>query len=198
MPIPMGIGRIGESGVFHKRKFRWTFEVDRTAQGGKSVPASFVKMAARPNLNIEETEINFLNGKIFVPGKGTWETITITYYDVSVNAGEDNIALWEWLASVYDFTNHVNLYQSSDRACYGGVAKCKLYDGCGNTLETWKLNDCWPQAVNFGELDYGSNDEVTIEVTLRYAKVSYMNNCGEMFNAKCCGCKKSNDTEPAG
>lgn len=184
----MGLGRIGETGIVHKRKFRWTFEVDRSKNGGKNVPSSFVKMAARPNLNIEETEINFLNGKIFIPGKGSWETITITYYDISAQAGEDNIALWEWLASVYDFTDHVNLKQSSDRRCYGGVGKCRLYDGCGNPLETWTLEDVWPQAVNFGELDYGSNDEVTIEVTLRYNKVKYRNDCGKQFTANCCGC----------
>ena len=109
----MGLGRLGQPDIVHKRKFRWTFEVNRGA--GKVVPTSFVKMAARPNLSIEETEINFLNGKTYIPGKGTWETITVTYYDVTT---DDNAPLWSWLADVYDYTNPDNLGQNSKRSCY--------------------------------------------------------------------------------
>ena len=188
MPIAMGLGVIGGPNVLHKRKFRWTFSVAR--EGRKNVPASFVKLAARPNLTVEETEINFLNGKKFIPGKGTWETITVTYYDVSTG-GTDNVGLWEWLADVYDFTDSVNLKQSTRTSCYTGVGTCKMYDGCGYSLETWKLNDCWPQAVNFGELDYSSSEEATIEVTLRYASVDYKNDCGVQITTRCCGCEGS-------
>lgn len=188
----MGLGKLGGNDVIHKRKFRWTFAVKR--ENGNNVPASFVKMAARPNISFEETEINFLNGKTFLPGKGTWETITITYYDVSIiagnGAGGGNQALWSWLASVYDFTDHTGLKQSSARGCYGGEGICKLYDGCGDELERWVLFDCWPQAVNFGELDYSSSEEVTIEVTLRYSGVEYstQGQCKMEIKPECCGC----------
>lgn len=188
MPIQMGLGAIGGANVIHKRKFRWTFEV-RRENGGGPVPSSFVKMAARPNISIEETEINFLNGKTYIPGKGTWETITVTYYDI---AGNDNIPLWSWLADVYNFLPNSDgalpLTQNSKRSCYTGTGICNMYDGCGNALESWTLNDCWPQAVNFGELDYGSSEEATIEVTVRYANVSYKNLCGSNPSAQCCGC----------
>lgn len=188
MPIQMGLGAVGGANIIHKRKFRWTFEVRRQGGGG-NVPSSFVKMAARPNISIEETEINFLNGKTYIPGKGTWETITITYYDV---AGSDNIPLWSWLADVYNFLpggdGSLPLTQNSKRSCYTGTGICNMYDGCGNPLETWTLNDCWPQAVNFGELDYASSEEATIEVTVRYANASYQNMCGSNPSAQCCGC----------
>jgi hypothetical protein len=180
----MGLGRIGGENVIHKRKFRWTFEVRRQGGGG-DVPASFVKMAARPNISIEETEINFLNGKTYIPGKGTWETITVTYYDI---AGSDNIPLWSWLADVYNFMDPLQLGQNSRRNCYAGTAICSMYDGCGNALERWTLGDCWPQAVNFGELDYASSEEATVEVTVRYANVSYQNLCGNNPVAQCCPC----------
>lgn len=188
MPINMGIGRLGGSDLIHKRKFRWTFAVER--DGGKRVPASFVKMAARPNIAIEETEINFLNAKTYIPGKGAWEQITITYYDVEDvgNAGEGNTELWNWLASVYNFIDNLSLSQSSVRRCYGGTGVCTMYDGCGNELEEWRLFDCWPTSVNFGELDYSSSEEATIEVQLRYSNVKYTNMCGTNPTATCCGC----------
>lgn len=188
MPIQMGIGRLGGSDLIHKRKFRWTFQVKR--DGNKIVPASFVKMAARPNIAIEETEINFLNAKTYIPGKGTWEQITITYYDVEDvgNVGGGNTELWSWLASVYNFIDNDKLTQSSVRRCYGGTGICTMYDGCGNELEEWRLFDCWPTSVNFGELDYSSSEEATIEVQLRYSNVQYLNICGVNPTANCCGC----------
>ena len=89
----MGMGKLGDGKIIHKRKFRWTFEVLREP-AGRNVSAAFVKVAARPNLTVEETEIHFLNAKRYLPGKGTWETITVTYYDVA-NApdGTSNVGL---------------------------------------------------------------------------------------------------------
>ena len=202
MPINMGMGKLGDGKIIHKRKFRWTFEVIRT--NGRNVPASFVKVAARPNLNIEETEINFLNAKRFLPGKGTWETITVTYYDIAGDAsGTSNVGLWDWLASVYDYTgggavagvsapefiSNPDVKQSSRRECYSGTGIIALYDGCGNALERWSLNDCWPQSINFGELDYSSSEEATIEVTIRYQGVTYKSFCDSGPSVpQCCGC----------
>lgn len=191
MAIQMGMGRLGGDQVTHKRKFRWTFEV-RRGRGRGNVPASFVKMASRPNISIEETEINFLNGKTYIPGKGTWETITVTYYDIG---GDDNIPLWNWLADVYDFVNPLDNYQNTSRQCYSGIGVCSLYDGCGHPMERWTLGDCWPQAVNFGELDYASSEEATIEVTVRYSNVSYVNLCGTQQPIHvCCPCPQNGNT----
>lgn len=190
--INMGIGQLGNANIVHKRKFRWTFEVfDDNGSGGpgaSKVPVHYVKMAARPNISVEETEINFLNAKTYIPGKGTWETITVTYYDISSRTDTGNIGLWNWLASVYDFTAPATLKQSSARRGYSGVGVCTLFDGCGAPLETWTMSDCWPQAINFGELDYSSSEECTIEVTLRYGNVSYRNICGNNPVPNCVGC----------
>lgn len=186
MPINMGIGRVGGNDIIHKRKFRWTFACER--EGGKRVPASFVKVAARPQIEVEETEINFLNAKTYIPGKGTWQSMTITYYDVTSLDGVGNEELWSWLASVYNFIDNIALTQSSRRRGYGGTGICTMYDGCGQELEEWRLFDCWPQAMNFGELDYSSSEEATIEVTLRYSNVKYTNMCGLNPNVSCMGC----------
>lgn len=189
MPINMGIGRLGNDNVIMKRKFRWTFAVTR--KNGANVPASFVKVAKRPSLEVEETEINFLNAKTWIPGKGAWEQITVTYYDVAVINGQGNEELWSWLASVYNYIDNDALTQSSVRRCYSGTGICTLYDGCGNELEEWRLFDCWPTSVNFGELDYSSSEEVTIEVQLRYSNVKYKNICGNNPTVECCGCMES-------
>jgi len=182
MPINMGIGRLGFDNLIFKRKFRWTFELYDIC-GGKKIPPHYVKLAARPNLTIEETEINYLHAKTWIPGKASWETITVTYYDVATN---DIKPLYDWLASVYEFTNPVTLRMGSSRRDYAAKAFLFLYDGCGNEIEQWKLADVWPQAINFGELDYSSSEEATIELTLRYSQVEYKPICPAFNIDPCC------------
>lgn len=194
MAQQMGLGEIGGRDIVFKRKYRWTLAIDCCAG---AIPEFQVKLASRPNLSIEETEINFLHGKMWIPGKGTWETITVTYYDLASRTGSVGVGnLYSWLANVYDFTDPINLFQSSKRGSvfgqglgaqgYAGEATLTLYDGCGEGLERWLLGNCWPQAVNFGELDYSSSEEVTIEVTLRYSEAQWTNLCGPQPNK--CGC----------
>lgn len=189
----MGLGDIGGPNVIFKRKYRWTLAIDTAC--GRDIPPSFVKLAARPNLSLEETEINYLHGKMFIPGKATWETITVTYYDVSTGAGNtDNIGLYDWILSVYDFADVSGAMHQSSKVGgglnlgYGGTGILNLYDGCGTPLETWVLKKMWPQSVNFGELDFSSSEEVTIEMTLRFSEVQYTNLCGANPTSCCAGC----------
>lgn len=208
MAQPMGLGRLGGSDIVFKRKYRWTFVLNSPCGG--SIPEYTVKLAARPNLTIEETEINFLHGKMWIPGKGSWETITVTYYDLGGDGGSLT-GLWSWLATVYDFTDPVNLKQSSKRGNslpapgsgatgggiaapgatgggYAGTGVLTLFDGCGKSMERWTLGGVWPQSINFGDLDFSSSEEVTIELTLRYFEVKYEPLCGGAINPCCGGC----------
>lgn len=179
----MGLGHLADADLVFKRKFRWAFEIQGLYRG--DVPSHYVKLASRPNLQIEEAEINYLHGTDYIPGKGKWETISVTYYDV--NAKEMK-PLWDWLASTYNFTDRFGLHQSSNRRSYAGMGVLRLFDGCGNTMETWKLYGLWPQAVNFGELDYSSSEEATIELTLRYSVAEVVQNCGFSIEPACGGC----------
>ena len=173
----MGIGKLGGSEVTHKRKFRWLFSI--LYCNGKVVSPHFVKTASRPNIAIEETEVNFLNEKTWIPGKAAWEAVDVTYLDVAVaNDPDGNIGLWNWLASVYDFTSTCR-HMNSKRSGYAGSAILSLLDGCGNEMEAWVMSDMWPTSIKFGELDYSSSDLVEISLSLRYSQVTYTNYCGE-------------------
>jgi hypothetical protein len=41
-------------------------------------------------------------------------------------------------------------------------------DANGDALETWTLNNAWVKSVNFGNLDYSSDDINDITFTFRY------------------------------
>jgi len=196
----MGVGSvgIGNPDVVFKRKFRWTFEVEgKSRQCPFAVPAYFCKISARPNISFEDTELNWLNDKMWIPGKASWETITVTYLDAAGTlSGPDagaNLGLYQWLLNVYDFAvptdGNVNFTlkrMNSKRKAYSGEVTLRLWDGCGHELEQWKLLDAWPQAINFGDLDYSSSDTVDIELTLRYSMVQFTHKCPDNPYKHCC------------
>lgn len=188
---PMGLGNINNANLVFKRKYRWAFSVSPYCGG--YIPEHYVKIASRPNLTIEETEINYLHGKMYIPGKATWETLTVTYYDVGgSDSGLGN--LFRWLAGTFNFLDPRGLYQNSVRGTFGtqgyaASASLSLYDGCGGEMERWQMDHVWPQAINFGELDYSSSEEVTIELTLRFSECQYIPGCGVVIEPPCCtGC----------
>ena len=180
---PMGIGRVGQPDITLKRKFRFTFEITGFCGNEKNrVPEYFVKVASRPNLDIEETEINFLNAKTWVPGKASWQTITVSYNDV---AHEEMRSLYNWLATIYDFTDPVKLPMGNKRD-WDATGVLNMYDGCGMLLEQWQLHHLWPTSIDFGDLDYQSSDISEIQLTLRFSDVRYRSYCPDFIPAGCC------------
>lgn len=206
MGIPMGLGTLSKATTIFKRKYRWTMSL-QTPCG--RIPETVVKVANRPQIDIDETEINYLHGKMWIPGKAAWQTTSVTFYDIlekNGNGNNDITYLYSWLSTVYAFHDSTGLHQSSIKGDgltqntsasgggYAGTATLNLYDGCGDTLETWVLGHVWPQSINFGELDYASSDEATVEVTLRYSEVQYNaaggDRCTKDFApCNCKGCK---------
>lgn len=180
--MAMGIGALGAPNVIIKRKFRWTLAIS-TPCG--QVPASYCKMAARPNLQIDETELNFLNATTWIPGKAKWQPITVTYVDV---ATADMQGLYNWVAAVYGFQWNVDLPQG-EKASWNGTALLTMYDGCGKSIEKWLLGSVFPTGADFGDVDYSSSETATIQLTLRYSEVQFQGGCGQKPPAYCCrGC----------
>ncbi len=180
--IPMGIGNLGFSNLVFKRNFRFTFEL-RDICGNKSVPRHYVKTAARPNMQIDETELHFLHGVTWLPGKGKWQQMDVTYYDVATDAAAP---LYSWLASVYDFTDPINLRMGSRRSDYTGTGVLSMWDGCGQLIERWTMKDVWPTNINWGPLDYENSEISTIELTMRYSQVRYEPFCPSFPITPCC------------
>ena len=205
----MGIGPLGN--VAFKRKYRWLFSVENIGGGGQNsfgISGKYVKTANRPQLQIDDsTEINFLNGKTWLPGKATFQTSEFVYYDVAVPGDETVTNLLRWVNRAYNFITPASGVTGSTEISatqrsyatdptgagngYAGTGKLLLLDGCGYVLETWTLVNCWPQTINFGELSYSESGECNINLTLRYSYAKYESNCaplgGELCTTPVCG-----------
>ena len=138
-----------------KLKNRFVMSID-------GIPGYLIKTANRPSITFEEVELNHMNVKRFVKGKGTWETLEFTMYDPVVPSGAQSIMEWVRLhhESVTGRDGYSDFYKKDiDIQVLGPV---------GDIVETWKLKGAWIQAANFNDLDFSSSDPVEISVTLRY------------------------------
>lgn len=121
----------------------------------------FVVSTARPKIEIGEVEIPFLNTSTFVAGRFNWQSIEVTFKDpIGPSAAQ---ALMEW----------VRLHAESVTGRMGYAAGYKkdieleMLDPTGVVVEKWILQGTFLTNVDFGSLDYSSEDIAEISATLR-------------------------------
>ena len=138
-----------------KLKNRFVMSID-------GIPAYLIKTAARPSITFEEVELNHMNVKRFVKGKGTWDTIEITLYDPVVPSAAQ--AVMEWIRLAHESVTGRDGYSDF----YKKDVDFQVLGPVGDVVEQWKLKGTWIVSANFNDLDFSSSDPADISVTLRY------------------------------
>lgn len=140
-----------------KRAFRWILEID-------GVDAFTAKTASRPSKQMQEIKIDWINVQRWLAGKSEWQTLDIELYDPIAPSQAQKVL--EWLKLVHD--------DATGRMGYASVYKknfnLKILDGGGLVVEKWKCVGAWPMNVQFGQLDYSSNEALTVKFTIRADK----------------------------
>ena len=70
-----------------KLKNRYVMAID-------GIPAYLIKTANRPSITFEEVELNHMNVKRYVKGKGAWNDLQITLYDPIVPSAAQSVMEW--------------------------------------------------------------------------------------------------------
>ena len=122
----------------------------------------------RPTINFEEIEVPIYNSRIYLAGRQTWDAVTATFRDDA--GGNVSRLVGEQIQKQMDTLEQASASSGID---YKFVTRCEILDGGNgtstpNVLETWELYGCFLQSANYGNLDYASNDPVTIECSIRY------------------------------
>ena len=138
-----------------KLKNRFVMSID-------GIPAYLIKTAARPSITFEEVELNHMNVKRFVKGKGTWDTIEITLYDPVVPSAAQ--AIMEWIRLSHESVTGRDGYSDF----YKKDIQFQVLGPVGDVVEQWTLKGAWIQPATFNDLDFSSSDPVEISLTLRY------------------------------
>ena len=129
----------------------------------EGIPAYLIKTANRPSIAFEAIELDHINVKRFVKGKGTWETLEVTLYDPVVPSGAQ--AVMEWVRLSHESVTGRDGYSDF----YKKDITINVLGPVGDKVEEWTLKGAWIQSANFNDLDWGSGtDPVDIAITLRY------------------------------
>jgi len=126
------------------------------------IPAYLIKTISRPTIEFEEVELNHMNVKRFVKGKGSWSTIDITLYDPVVPSAAQAVMEWVRLSheSVTGRDGYADFYKKD--------VTINVLGPVGDIVEEWTLKGAFITSAGFGDMDYAGSDPVEITCTLRY------------------------------
>lgn len=124
--------------------------------------------ATRPNVQFEQITLEVYNSRMYMAGKHTWNPITINLRD-DINGNVQKL-VGEQLQKQFDFLEQASAPTGQD---YKFVTRIEVLDG-GNgayevgVLETWELYGCYLTQVNYGQMAYGTNDPMQVELNIQY------------------------------
>ena len=122
----------------------------------------------RPSVTFDENIIEIYNSKVYLLGKHTWEPVTVNLRD-DVNGGVTKLC-GEQVQKQFDMMEQSSASSGID---YKFITRFEILDG-GNganapsVLETWELYGCFIQNINYGDLNYATQEPATITMALRY------------------------------
>ena len=122
----------------------------------------------RPHVQFEETKLPIYNSTVKLAGKHTWNDVTCDLRDDA--QGSVSKLVGEQLQKQLDFAEQASAASGID---YKFVTQFQVLDGGNGTnapqiLETWELYGCYLSNADYQDVNYGTNDPVTISLTIRY------------------------------
>jgi hypothetical protein len=148
-------------------RFRITFENFGVSTPTTNLTKQVVE-AKRPEVTFDSVELPVYNSRVYMAGKHKWNPVTCKLRDDAT--GEVQKLVGEQLQKQFDFFEQSSAASGID---YKFTTRLEMLDG-GNganvptVLETWELYGCFLTTASYGTVNYGSNDAVTIDLTIQY------------------------------
>jgi hypothetical protein len=166
-----GIPGVGSGGLLQpKLQDRWRVIFNNIGGSGvdsKNLSFQAVKVS-RPNLSFEEIELHRYNSRAWIAGKHTWAECEMTIEDDVTGSAtkilQTQLQRQKWLIGA----DGPWLQSAPEGSAYKFSLQIEMLDGASFVLERWYLEGAWIKNSNFGELDYGANEKVTIALTIRF------------------------------
>lgn len=143
--------------------------------GEERVEQFYAKTVEKPSFTINTAEANYLNHTFKYPGRVTWNPLSITFHD-SVDEDSASYKIVKLLELMgynppADQDDLGTISKSSSVVSLGNVEIVHL-NSRGEEKETWTLMNAFVSDVNFGSLDYSSDElvEITVQFTFDFAK----------------------------
>ena len=133
------------------------------------VPSYIVKKAKRPSLTQESKALDHINVQRYVKGKTKWDAMELTLYDPIVPSGAQAVMEWVRLhhESVTGRDGYLEFYKKD--------LTLNVLGPVGDKVEEWIIKGAQITKVDFGEMDWGSDDVVEFGMTIQpdYCVLNY-------------------------
>jgi len=158
------------TGMLHpklKYRFRVTFENFGDGAEVQELTKQVVSFA-RPTVQFEAIELPTYNSRIYVAGRHAWQTVQTTLRDDAT--GKVSRLIGSQVQKQFDFLEMSSAAAGVD---YKFKTRLEMLDG-GNgnnaptVLEQWELYGCYLENVNYQEMNYGTNEAMTIQMTIKF------------------------------
>lgn len=156
-----------------KRNYRWVVRFGGNTSLVQAISFA-LKKVDKPKASIKETSHAYLNHKFYYPGRLEWETINMTFASVTQ---PDATAVLDAITQFagYGVPNDVSpesqlatLGKNKFGAALGRTIDIVQVDANGLDIEVWQLTNPFFTSIQYGGLDYSSEDIVEIQTTVRY------------------------------
>ena len=158
-----------------KRKFRFILTVQK--QGVPTIEKWLITKVTRPSFQVSGNPIKYLNHTFNFPGTVEWMDVSFTMVDAvsdnkTASTKDGSAIIMQMLnKSGYRIPGDGSKIISKESAIINMTIE--TIDSSGDVLDAWKLHNAWISQATFGDLDYSSDEIVSIDVTVKYDYATY-------------------------
>ena len=172
--VPLGPGGVEGRGGILQPKLKYRFRVITSNFGPSTNQKDLTQQVmnvTKPKLNFDEVQIDSYNSRAWVAGKHTWEMITLVVRDDITNSVSKLVG--------HQMQKQLNHFEQTSPAAgvnYKFTMYVQTLDGGNDVVqESWLLEGCWLQNVDYDALDYAAGGDVqmiTMQVRFDNATMS--------------------------
>lgn len=129
--------------------------------GTNNIPSYIVKKITRPSIEFGDVVLDHINIQRKLKGKANWGDVSMTLYDPIVPSGAQ--AVMEWIRRSHESLTGRDGYADF----YKQDLRFEVLGPPGDIVEEWILKGAYIKSTDFGEMDWASDQQVEINITLR-------------------------------
>jgi hypothetical protein len=181
MTVPLASDQSASTQGLLMPKLRYRFRVMFENIGVSKPTTELTKQVVsftRPNLTFEEITLPIYNSTLKLAGRHTWADVTCEIRDDA--SGNVSKLVGEQMQKQMDFLEMSSAASGID---YKFLTRFEILDG-GNganepiVLESWELYGCYIKGADYGPMNYGTNEPVTISLSIAYDNANQGNQGG--------------------
>jgi len=175
MGIPAGFGG-GIQQPLYKNRWQVTMLLREAANNGIKAITSMAITAERPKVEYEEIQLDRYNSRAYLQGKYTFQPVTFV---IEPDLGgrchraiQDQMEVQQRLIGP-DAGEFLGQAEAGEDYKFNVIMQLlngshPNAGGTTNPLETWSLEGCALNNVDFGDLDYQASETIKTTMTIRY------------------------------